>query len=106
MKRVVFAAAQSRALLRTSLSRSASDFAAGSKKNSVASATSSEPQAAAAKDESVNRAMKGYMRKVEAYNTMIAEHTAKFELGKRHIANIMGLDPNTITQQDIDVSPF
>ncbi|KHN74746.1 putative 40S ribosomal protein S9, mitochondrial [Toxocara canis] len=33
---------------------------------------------------------------------MIAKERAQYELGKRHLANIMGIDPNSITQEDID----
>ena len=29
---------------------------------------------------------------------------AEFEIGKRHLANIMGADPDDFTQEDIDVS--
>lgn len=28
----------------------------------------------------------------------------EFEIGKRHLANMMGRDPETFTQTDIDVS--
>jgi small subunit ribosomal protein S9 len=34
----------------------------------------------------------------------MAKERAEFELGKRYLANIMGLDPMNITQQDIDAS--
>jgi len=34
----------------------------------------------------------------------MSEEIADYEIGKRHLANIMGLDPETISQQDIDVS--
>jgi len=33
----------------------------------------------------------------------MSEEIAEYEIGKRHVANIMGLDPETITQEDIDV---
>ena len=33
----------------------------------------------------------------------MSEEIAEYEIGKRHIANIMGLDPETISQEDIDV---
>ena len=32
------------------------------------------------------------------------ESIADYELGKRHLANIMGEDPDSFTQEDIDVS--
>lgn len=28
---------------------------------------------------------------------------AEFEIGKRHLANMMGEDPETFTQEDVDV---
>ena len=34
----------------------------------------------------------------------MAEEITEYEIGKRHVANIMGLDPETISQEDIDVS--
>jgi len=37
-------------------------------------------------------------------DTFMAEEIAQYEIGKRHVANIMGLDPENITQEDIDVS--
>ena len=32
------------------------------------------------------------------------EKMQEFKIGKRHLANIMGADPENFTQQDIDVS--
>jgi len=34
----------------------------------------------------------------------MSDEITAYEIGKRHVANIMGLDPETITQHDIDVS--
>lgn len=34
----------------------------------------------------------------------IKEQIEEFNLGKRHLANMMGEDPETFTQEDIDVS--
>jgi len=34
----------------------------------------------------------------------MSDEIADYEIGKRHVANIMGLDPETISQEDIDVS--
>lgn len=31
------------------------------------------------------------------------EEIAEFEIGKRHLASIMGADPDMFTQEDIDV---
>lgn len=32
------------------------------------------------------------------------EQKSDFEIGKRHLANMMGYDPEAFTQEDIDVS--
>jgi hypothetical protein len=32
------------------------------------------------------------------------QQSQEFEIGRRHLANMMGEDPETFTQQDIDVS--
>lgn len=34
----------------------------------------------------------------------MADQRTEFEIGKRHLANMMGCDPETFTQEDIDVS--
>ena len=36
-------------------------------------------------------------------DTFMDEETAEFEIGKRHLATIMGADPDLFTQEDIDV---
>ncbi|VDN29595.1 unnamed protein product [Gongylonema pulchrum] len=50
----------------------------------------------------VSRALEVYLNDIRAHNKMMARERAEFELGKRHLANIMGLDANNITQEDID----
>lgn len=32
------------------------------------------------------------------------QQTHEYNVGKRHLANMMGVDPETFTQKDIDVS--
>lgn len=34
----------------------------------------------------------------------MADQVAEYEIGRRHLANMMGEDPETFTQEDIDVS--
>lgn len=34
------------------------------------------------------------------------QQTHEYNVGKRHLANMMGVDPETFTQTDIDVSLF
>lgn len=37
---------------------------------------------------------------------MMKAEVAEYEIGKRHLANIMGEDPDTFTQDDVDVNSF
>lgn len=52
----------------------------------------------------VSLAMKLYVDKVNKYNEFMKEQKSDFEIGKRHLANMMGYDPETFTQEDIDKS--
>jgi len=36
----------------------------------------------------------------------MVQQTHEYNVGKRHLANMMGVDPETFTQKDIDVSLF
>lgn len=36
--------------------------------------------------------------------SFMKEREIEFDIGKRHLANMMGRDPESFTQQDIDVS--
>ncbi|ESO02460.1 hypothetical protein HELRODRAFT_154121 [Helobdella robusta] len=46
--------------------------------------------------------MRMYLERAQAHNAFMSEEIAEFEMGRRHLANIMGLDPENITQDDID----
>ena len=37
-------------------------------------------------------------------DTFIKKENEEFSTGKRHLANMMGRDPETFTQEDVDVS--
>jgi len=52
--------------------------------------------------EKISNAMKQYLERAQKQEAFIKEKKDEFELGKRHLANIMGWDPNHITQDDID----
>jgi len=47
-------------------------------------------------------AMKFYMEKKKKHDAFIAKERSEFELGKKHLANMMGMDYETMTQEDID----
>lgn len=48
--------------------------------------------------------MKAYLERAKEHNEFMAEKNIEFQIGKRHLANMMGEDPETFTQEDINVS--
>jgi len=49
-----------------------------------------------------SRMMQIYMEKRKAHEEFIAKERSDFELGKKHLANMMGMDANSMTQDDVD----
>nr|XP_018905246.1 PREDICTED: 28S ribosomal protein S9, mitochondrial [Bemisia tabaci] len=49
-------------------------------------------------------AMIAYLKRAQAHTEFIEKHSHEFQVGRRHLANIMGRDPETFTQEDIDES--
>ncbi|XP_065557860.1 small ribosomal subunit protein uS9m-like [Artemia franciscana] len=60
--------------------------------------TSLEPK----KEQKISKAMEAYLERARKYNAFYKEQLADFEIGKRHLANMMGQDPEFFTQKDID----
>ena len=54
------------------------------------------------KDKKMSRAMRYYLQKRRNYEEFIGHHQAEFDMGKQHLANMMGVDAKTMTQKDID----
>ena len=52
----------------------------------------------------MSSAMRMYLKRKKESDSFIAKERAEFELGKQHLANMMGLDPHTLTQEQIDSS--
>lgn len=50
----------------------------------------------------MSKAMAVYLERSKAYNEFIKKEEADFHVGKRHLANMMGVDVETFTQKDID----
>lgn len=46
--------------------------------------------------------MKAYLERAQEHDNFMKAQTIEFQIGKRHLANIMGADPETFTQEDID----
>ncbi|XP_064618463.1 small ribosomal subunit protein uS9m-like [Liolophura sinensis] len=56
------------------------------------------------KAEKISRAMRAYLERGKAHDAMIAREVEQYEIGKRHLARIMGEDPDSFSQDDIDKS--
>lgn len=51
----------------------------------------------------ISKAMKAYLERAREHNEFMEKKTVEFQIGKRHLANMMGENPDTFTQGDIDV---
>jgi len=52
----------------------------------------------------MSSAMRVYLQRKREHDMFIAREQAEFDIGKQHLANMMGLDHNTMSQEDIDQS--
>ncbi|XP_031348367.1 28S ribosomal protein S9, mitochondrial-like [Photinus pyralis] len=50
----------------------------------------------------VSKAMKAYLQRAEEHEAFMNQERHEFQLGKRHLANMMGENPDTFTQEDIN----
>ncbi|XP_037812338.1 28S ribosomal protein S9, mitochondrial [Lucilia sericata] len=54
------------------------------------------------KKQKVSKAMKAYLERAQEHDEFMKTQQLEFQIGKRHLANMMGADPETFTQEDID----
>ncbi|XP_014296050.1 28S ribosomal protein S9, mitochondrial [Microplitis demolitor] len=52
----------------------------------------------------MNNAMKAYLQRAEEYDKYIKKETREYQIGKRHLANMMGENPDTFNQDSINKS--
>jgi len=50
----------------------------------------------------MSSAMKSYLKKKREHDLFIAKERSEFELGKKHLANMMGISYENMSQEDID----
>lgn len=50
----------------------------------------------------LSKAMKAYIERAKSHDAFMFEQISEYEIGRRHLANMMGEDPETFTQEDID----
>ncbi|CAH0401216.1 unnamed protein product [Chilo suppressalis] len=54
------------------------------------------------KKKKISKAMKAYLERAKEHDEFMKKQHFEFNVGKRHLANMMGEDPETFTQKDID----
>merc|ERR550532_1205324 len=54
------------------------------------------------KAEKISFAMKAYLERAQEHDAFMQSELKQYELGKRHLANIMSLDVDNMTQADVD----
>jgi len=54
------------------------------------------------KAQQISQAMKSYLERAKQFQEFMEKEEHEFDVGKRHLANIMSLDEDAMTQQDID----
>lgn len=54
------------------------------------------------KKKKISKAMKAYLERATSHDEFMAKQQFEYNLGKRHLANMMGEDPETFTQKDVD----
>ncbi|KAM8703272.1 hypothetical protein ACLKA7_007967 [Drosophila subpalustris] len=61
-----------------------------------------EATPAAVQKQKVSKAMKAYLKRANEHDEFMKTQHLDFQIGKRHLANMMGADAETFTQDDID----
>lgn len=56
------------------------------------------------KTEKVSKAMRAYIQRAQEHDEFMKVQEDEYRIGKRHLANMMGEDPETFTQDDVNVS--
>ncbi|XP_023020124.1 LOW QUALITY PROTEIN: mitochondrial ribosomal protein S9 [Leptinotarsa decemlineata] len=54
------------------------------------------------KTKKISKAMRAYLQRANEHDEFMKKQKEEFQIGKRHLANMMGEDPETFTQEDID----
>lgn len=54
------------------------------------------------KKKKISKAMKAYLERAKEHDEFMKRQQFEYDIGKRHLANMMGEDPATFTQKDVD----
>lgn len=58
----------------------------------------------AARKDSISKAMKIYLERAKKHSEFILEQEQEFDMGRRHLANMMGVNEATMSQTDINIA--
>lgn len=50
--------------------------------------------------------MKAYLERAQEHDDFMHTQNLEYQIGKRHLANMMGEDPEMFTQEDVDVRTY
>ncbi|KAJ6632810.1 28S ribosomal protein S9, mitochondrial, partial [Pseudolycoriella hygida] len=50
----------------------------------------------------ISKVMRAYLERAQEHDEFMKIQQDEFRIGKRHLANMMGEDPETFTQEDVD----
>lgn len=56
--------------------------------------------------EKLSKAARAYLERYRKYDDMLSEAKVEYNTGMRHLANMMGENPDTFTQADANVCQF
>ena len=66
--------------------------------------TKSKRLETAKSERQMSSAMRMYLKRKREHDIFISKERAEFDIGKQHLANMMGLDPDNISQEEVDKS--
>jgi len=58
------------------------------------------------KKEKISKGMRAYLQRAQEHDEFMKTENLEYQIGKRHLANMMGEDPEMFTQNDVDVIFF
>ncbi|XP_062581632.1 small ribosomal subunit protein uS9m-like isoform X2 [Saccostrea cucullata] len=54
------------------------------------------------RSEQISTAMKAFLRKAKEHEVKVSQYTEEYELGRKHLANMMGIHPDEMTKEHIN----
>jgi small subunit ribosomal protein S9 len=84
--------------------RSVPSLSVASFSTSAGNSSAQDKLAVAKSERQMSSAMKMYLKRKREHDMFISRERAEFDVGKEHLASMMGLEASTLTQEQIDQS--